>query len=194
MWTHRKKQNLFYLFLGLLIGVALSCIVVSFQVIKRFTRDNLSRLQDLREKDTVQVVTYRPVARISPSEKDGQDTLLADSLNVDPASSLLAEDTILSDVRIASVRLSVPVYAGDSAVAGNFRQLEVEQWENPMHFLGYKRCGQTLLIYGMNVDEMEFFFRDRQLYARYGSQEVPLKDTYTFVRFPHAFLHAATEP
>ena len=26
MWTRRKKQNLFYLFLGVLIGVAASCI------------------------------------------------------------------------------------------------------------------------------------------------------------------------
>lgn len=193
MWTHRKKQNLFYLFLGLLIGVALSCIVVSFQVIKRFTKDNISRLQDLRARDTVEVVAYRPVRMAPIPEKLEQDTAVTDSLS-EESLSMHAEDTILSDVRIAAVHLSVPVYANDSSVTETYRPLAVEQWENPMHFLGYKRSGQTLLIFGMNIDEMDFFYRDRQLYARYGTQETPIKDSYAFVRFPQAFLHAETEP
>ena len=148
MWTRRKKQNLFYLLLGVLIGVAASCIVVSFQVIKRFTRENIAKWHEMRGRDTVQVVTYRPVpaARAVPAKEPAA----ADSLSTSDSLPSEGEEVILSDVRIASAQIQVPLLGADSSVTGR-QALLVEQWENPMHFQGYRWDGQQLLVYGLNA-------------------------------------------
>lgn len=190
MLTRRKKQNLFYLFLGILIGVAASSIVVSFQVIKRFTQENLARIHNLHSRDTVEVLAYRNVPSSYALKENAADTLACDSLPAEDSTALHAEEeVILSDVRIASMQLSVPVYFTDTSREEEYRPLQVEQWENPMHFLGYRRNGRLLQVYGMNIDEMDFFYREKQLFVRCGRQEMALKETDAFVRFPHAFLY-----
>ena len=190
MWTRRKKQNLFYLLLGVLIGVAASCIVVSFQVIKRFTRENIAKWHEMRGRDTVQVVTYRPVpaARAVPAK----EPVAADSLSTSDSLPSEGEEVILSDVRIASAQLQVPLLGADSSVTGR-QSLLVEQWENPMHFQGYRWDGQQLLVYGLNLDELDLSYRDGRLVLRCRGQELALKETAAFVRFPAAFLHASHE-
>lgn len=186
MWTRRKKQNLFYLFLGVLVGVAASCVVVSFQVIKRFTRENIAKLQELGRRDTVQVIAYRPLP--AARAEVAQEPVAADSLAVPDSLAEAADEVILSDVRIASVHLSVPVLGDDSSRTEQ-RTLTVEQWENPMHFQGYRWDGQQLLVYGMNLDELDLSYRDGRLVLRCREQELVLKETAAFVRFPAAFLH-----
>ncbi|MBQ6666823.1 MAG: hypothetical protein IJM65_01750 [Bacteroidales bacterium] len=190
MWTRRKKQNLFYLLLGVLIGVAASCIVVSFQVIKRFTRENIAKWHEMRGRDTVQVVTYRPVpaARAVPAKEPAA----ADSLSTSDSLPSEGEEVILSDVRIASAQIQVPLLGADSSVTGR-QALLVEQWENPMHFQGYRWDGQQLLVYGLNLDELDLSYRDGRLVLRCRGQELALKETAAFVRFPAAFLHASHE-
>ena len=190
MWTRRKKQNLFYLFLGVLIGIAASCVVVSFQVIKRFTRENIARLQELGHRDTVQVIAYRPVP--AARAEVAQEPVAVDSLSVPDSLAEAAEEVILSDVRIASVQLSVPVLGEDSSRTEQ-RTLTVEQWENPMHFQGYRWDGQQLLVYGMNLDELDLSYREGRLLLRCRGQELALKETASFVRFPAAFLHPSHE-
>lgn len=190
MLTRRKKQNLFYLFLGILIGIAASSIAVSFQVIKRFTQENIARIHNLHVRDTVEVLAYRNVPASYTLETSAADTLDGDTLQLADSTLLQEEkDVILSDVRIASMHLSVPVYFSDTAKDDEYRPLQVEQWENPMHFLGYRHSGRLLQVYGMNIDEMDFFYKEKQLYVRCSGQELPLKETDAFVRFPHVFLH-----
>ena len=190
MWTRRKKQNLFYLFLGVLIGIAASCIVVSFQVIKRFTRENIARWHEMRGRDTVEVISYRPMpaARAVPAKEPAA----ADSLSISDSLPDEGEEVVLSDVRIASVQLQVPLLGADSSVTGR-QSLLVEQWENPMHFQGYRWDGQQLLVYGLNLDELDLSYRDGRLVLRCREQELALKETSAFVRFPAAFLHPMQE-
>lgn len=190
MWTRRKKQNLFYLFLGVLVGVAASCAVVSFQVIKRFTRENIARWHEMRGRDTVQVVTYRPMS-VARAEA-AQAPVTADSLSTPDSLPAEGEEVVLSDVCIASVQLSVPLLGTDSSVTGQ-QSLLVEQWENPMHFQGYRWDGQQLLVYGINLDELDLSYRDGRLFLRCRGQELALKESTAFVRFPAAFLHPLHE-
>jgi hypothetical protein len=187
MWTRRKKQNLFHLLLGILVGVAASCVVVSFQVIKRFTRENIAKLQELGRRDTVQVIAYRtlPAARAEVAS----EAVAVDSLVVPDSLAEAVEEVILSDVRIASAQLSVPVVGADSSRTEQ-RTLTVEQWENPMHFQGYRWDGRQLMIYGMDLEELDFLYREGHLFLRFGGQEVGLRETASFERFPVTFLHS----
>ncbi len=194
MLTRRKKQNIFYLFIGILIGVAVSSVVVSFQVIKRFTQENLERIHHLTVRDTVEVEA-RPSVRSVPvrTETVSGNSVVSDSLvEVDTTAKDAVDDIILSDMRISSVALSVPVRFSDTTRAETFRTLQLEQWESPMHFIGYKKEGQRVVIYGLNIDELEFYYRDHMLFIRYGIQELMLKETISFVRFPVSFLHQQT--
>lgn len=193
MLTRRKKQNLFHLFLGILIGVAVSSLVFSFQVIKRFTQENIARIHSLHSRDTVEVTTYREIPTSYALQEKKADTSVADSLLPIDSTAQLPEEVILSDVRIASMHLTVPVFFSDTTKEEDSRELQVEQWENPMHFLGYRRNGRMLQIYGLNIDEMDFYYKEKQLFVRCGGQEMVLKDTDAFVRFPHAFLHPVSD-
>ena len=188
MWTRRKKQNLFYLFLGVLVGVAASCVVVSFQVIKRFTRENIAKLHELGHRDTVQVIAYRPLPAARADV--AQEPVAVDSLALPDSLAEAAEEVILSDVRVASVQLSVPVVGADSSRTEQ-RSLVVEQWENPMHFQGYRWDGQQLVVYGLDLDALDLSYREGRLVLRCRGQELALKETDAFVRFPAAFLHAS---
>ena len=190
MWTRRKKQNLFFLFLGVLIGVAASCVVVSFQVIKRFTRENIARLHEMRGRDTVQVIAYRPLPAARADV--ASEPVASDSLSLPDSLQAEGGEVVLSDVRIASVQLSVPILGGDSSVTGQ-QLLLVEQWENPMHFQGYRWDGQQLLVYGLNLDELDLSYREGRLVLRCRGQELALKETAAFVRFPASFLHPLNE-
>ncbi|MBO7625049.1 MAG: hypothetical protein J6S82_07090, partial [Bacteroidales bacterium] len=121
-----------------------------------------------------------------------QEPVAADSLSVPDSLAEAEEEVILSDVRIASVQLSVPVLGADSSLTEQ-RTLTVEQWENPMHFQGYRWDGQQLLVYGVNLDELDLSYREGRLLLRCRGQELALKETAAFVRFPAAFLHASHE-
>ena len=167
------------------MGVAASCVVVSFQVIKRFTRDNIARLQDLGNRDTVQLVTYRTVAAPRPGAEVPE---VADSLSMQDSVTEEPAEVVLSDVRIASAELSVPVTDTDSS-GKEQRVLLVEQWENPMHFQGYRWDGQLLVIYGLDLDGLDFLYRSGRLCIRCGGQELVLRENAAFERFPAVFLH-----
>lgn len=144
----------------------------------------------MRGRDTVEVISYRPMpaARAVPAKEPAA----ADSLSISDSLPAEGEEVVLSDVRIASVQLQVPLLGADSSVTGR-QSLLVEQWENPMHFQGYRWDGQQLLVYGLNLDELDLSYRDGRLVLRCREQELALKETSAFVRFPAAFLHPMQE-
>ena len=51
----------------------------------------------------------------------------------------------------------------------------------------------TMLVYGLNLDELDLSYRDGRLVLRCRGQELALKETAAFVRFPAAFLHPLQE-
>ena len=117
----------------------------------------------MRGRDTVEVISYRPMppARAVPAKEPAA----ADSLSISDSLPAEGEEVVLSDVRIASVQLQVPLLGADSSVTGR-QSLLVEQWENPMHFQGYRWDGQQLLVYGLNLDELDLSYRDGRLVLR----------------------------
>ena len=190
MLTKRKKQNLIFLFLGLLLGMLVCCIVFYFNVLKGFMQDSVNSIQALRsQKDTVRVVNtyYYPNAREANRES------LPDSTKSDEDSLSLeeSEDIILTDRMLASASIAVMRMLDDSTVQQDDHPnyLQVEQWENPMHFLGYKKIGDHLIIYGLDIDEIELYQKNKTLYLKFRNEDVPLKESESFIRFPASFLH-----
>ena len=113
MLTKRKKQNLIFLFLGLLLGMLVCCIVFYFNVLKGFMQDSVNSIQALRsQKDTVRVVNtyYYPNAREANRES------LPDSTKSDEDSLSLeeSEDIILTDRMLASASIAVMRMLDDS--------------------------------------------------------------------------------
>ncbi|MBO4403319.1 MAG: hypothetical protein J5792_06550 [Bacteroidales bacterium] len=196
MLTRRKRQNLLFLFFGLLLGAVVCSVVFYFNVLKGFMEDSISSIQALKSrKDTVQVVkTYIVPAATSLAVDSGS---MADSLWLEEDSLQSAdngeEDIILSDMKVASASVAVLPLPGDSAHPREEPPcyLQVEQWENPMHFIGYKKLGSHLVIYGLNIDEIELYQKNKMIYLKFGEEEVLLKESGDFIRFPASFLHQA---
>ena len=194
MWTRRKKQNLIFLLLGLLLGALVCCIIFYFNVLKGFMRDSISTIQELKaQRDTVQVVkTY-----IYPhSGVPAEDTALvpveaAGTMDSTNESAYADDEIILMDVCQATATIAVMQMTDDSTFRKEDRPqyLRVEQWENPMHFIGYKKLGDQLIIYGLNIDEIELYRKNEVLYLKFGEASVSLKESSDFTRFPASFLH-----
>lgn len=182
--------------LGLLLGVLVCCIIFYFNVLKGFMRDSINSIQELRsDKDTVHVVkTYIYPNSQSVEENAGVETDSAELQEDSLMDENGVEDVILTDEMLSSASIMVMEMSDDSTFQTADKNappyyLQVEQWENPMHFLGYKKIGDHLIIYGLNIDEIELYLKNKVLYLKFGEESIPLKESESFIRFPASFLH-----
>jgi len=207
MLTQRKKLNLIYLSIGFLIGIIFSVIIDYFGVIKyftkRFTKSNTNKIEyvlAVNEKDSVE---RKPIAlKIGKKEiVETKDTLSqtedviseVNTADIDSTFLLETEQTeqIRQDRRITSTVLSIiRIIETDSTriTESNFGEINVEQWENPTNFTGYKKTKNTLIIYGIDLDEIEIQSIDNVLYLVFRDKKLALKESNDFIRFPATFL------
>jgi len=199
MLTRRKKQNLLYLGIGILIGFVIASGVTYFSVIKQFTKSNINKIQSVFptvEKDTVTKSVTKPIIKTTDITNDNieleiKETLVIDTTDTNGVVSLSDEDVIIkTDTKIDDSVL--PIFYVDSDTSEQteniFKEIIVEQWENPTNFAGYRKDANTLIIYGISIYEIELQYINNNIYLIYNNNKIEIKESETFIRFPSSFI------
>ncbi len=184
MITHKKKQQLIAILIGFLLGVTLSVLVGYFGVIKYFTQVQFEKINQLfPEKNATDTVFITENSRknidktISPAVQDSIDTELEES------ETLI--DEIQTDKKIAEIVIAVQIT--DSTTLGS-KDIHVEQWESPMNFVGYRLSKDKLVIYGIDVNEIDLVEEDGKICLVLADNKLALQYSDDFVHFPNSFL------
>ncbi len=199
MLTRKKKQNLLYLGIGVLIGFVIASGVTYFSVIKQFTKSNINKIQSVFptvEQDSLSKSTTKSLSKTQNKSNQSPVLEITESSVIDTTDtnglvSLLNEDIIIkTDTKIdASV---LPIYYVDSDTSMQteklFKEIMVEQWENPTNFAGYRKDANTLIIYGISIYEIELQYINNNIYLIYNNNKIEIKESETFIRFPSSFI------
>lgn len=184
MITHKKKQQLIAILIGFLLGVTLSVLVGYFGVIKYFTQVQFEKINQLfPEKNATDTVFITENSRknidktISPAVQDSIDTELEESETF--------IDEIQTDKKIAEIVIAVQIT--DSTTLGS-KDIHVEQWESPMNFVGYRLSKDKLVIYGIDVNEIDLAEEDGKICLVLADNKLALQYSDDFVHFPNSFL------
>ncbi len=184
MITHKKKQQLIAILIGFLLGVTLSVLVGYFGVIKYFTQVQFEKINQLfPEKNATDTVFITENNRkninktISPAVQD--------SINAELEESETFIDEIQTDKKIAEIVIAVQI--ADSATLGS-KDIHVEQWESPMNFVGYRLSKDKLVIYGIDVNEIDLVEEDGKICLVLADNKLALQYSDDFVHFPNSFL------
>jgi len=191
MFSRKERQNIIIFILGVFVGIALSAIVAYFSVIAGFTKDNIIKITNILPSysDSVQVVT----TKIESQEK--KRTMLKDTLlKVDSVErqedSLSQKEAVKSDTKIAEEIIPIICMedSTENAVVAIKKEMRVEQWDSPMNFSGYKLSPNLLIIYGIELKNIELQYIDEFICLIVGEKRLILKETDNFVRFPLGFF------
>ncbi|MBR4454584.1 MAG: hypothetical protein IKS33_10065 [Bacteroidales bacterium] len=184
MITHKKKQQLIAILIGFLLGVTLSVLVGYFGVIKYFTQVQFEKINQLfPEKNATDTVFITENSRknidktISPAVQD--------SINEELEESETLIDEIQTDKKIAEIVIAVQIT--DSTTLGS-KDIHVEQWESPMNFVGYRLSKDKLVIYGIDVNEIDLVEEDGKICLVLADNKLALQYSDDFVHFPNSFL------
>lgn len=184
MITHKKKQQLIAILIGFLLGVTLSVLVGYFGVIKYFTQVQFEKINQLfPEKNATDTVFITENSRknidktISPAVQD--------SINEELEESETFIDEIQTDKKIAEIVIAVQIT--DSTSLGS-KDIHVEQWESPMNFVGYRLSKDKLVIYGIDVNEIDLVEEDGKICLVLADNKLALQYSDDFVHFPNSFL------
>ena len=184
MITHKKKQQLIAILIGFLLGVTLSVLVGYFGVIKYFTQVQFEKINQLfPEKNATDTVFITENSRknidktISPAVQD--------SINEELEESETFIDEIQTDKKIAEIVIAVQIT--DSTTLGS-KDIHVEQWESPMNFVGYRLSKDKLVIYGIDVNEIDLVEEDGKICLVLADNKLALQYSDDFVHFPNNFL------
>lgn len=183
MITHRKQQQLIFFFLGFFFGLVVAIVVGYFGVIKQFTQNQIEKINILNNQDTV--FLSAPPQNITAKKK--KTNFIEDTLTIQN----IQEDTLLineiqTDKLITSIVLSVE--NSDTLVSkiNNFPQeILVEQWENPMHFIGYQLNKEKLVIYGIDIEQISLTTDNETLFLWIANNKIALEYTDDFLHFPN---------
>ncbi len=184
MITHKKKQQLIAILIGFLLGVTLSVLVGYFGVIKYFTQVQFEKINQLfPEKNATDTIFITENSRknidktISPAVQD--------SINEELEESETFIDEIQTDKKIAEIVIAVQIT--DSTTLGS-KDIHVEQWESPMNFVGYRLSKDKLVIYGIDVNEIDLVEEDGKICLVLADNKLALQYSDDFVHFPNSFL------
>ena len=204
MLSRREKQNLLYLAVGILIGIVTAALVAYFGVISKFTRDNMEKIYNVLPSSSDTVTVGTADANLKKKEPTTKDTnhLLSDTSVKNEVETTAEKDTmpskempitIKTDTKIAEA--SVPIFCFVQDTLGEAKgvlvqkgELQVEQWDNPTNFAGYRKIQNRLIIYGISIDNIELQLFDDNLYLIFNSKKMLLKDSDSFLRYPLEFL------
>ena len=201
MLTRREKQNLLYLGLGIFIGIAITSLVAYFSVISNFTKENIVKIYNvLPSGDTTKMAAEKTISYKKEQTVNNSNHSLSDtSVNKD---DLMAKKdsasnenfiTIKTDTKIAEASISITYFVSDTvndtkSVVSKKGELQVEQWENPTNFAGYRKTQNKLIIYGIDIDNIDLQSIDDNLYLIFNNKKLLLKDSDSFLRYPSEFL------
>ena len=184
MITHKKKQQLIAILIGFLLGVTLSVLVGYFGVIKYFTQVQFEKINQLfPEKNATDTVFIT-----ENSHKNIDKTIspaVQDSINAELEESETLIDEIQTDKKIAEIVIAVQI--ADSTTLGS-KDIHVEQWESPMNFVGYRLSKDKLVIYGIDVNEIDLVEEDGKICLVLADNKLALQYSDDFVHFPNSFL------
>ena len=188
MITQREKRSIVIFVLGVFVGIALSAIVAYFSVIANFTKDNIIKITNIFPSDSVQ---FASVTHTEEKQNLRVKEVLpkGDSVKTQE-DSVPKNDVIKSDVKVAEEIIPI-VSVNDSsenAITTIIKEMQVEQWENPMNFVGYKLSPNLLIIYGIDLSNIELQHINGSICLIVGEKRLILQETDNFVRFPISFF------
>lgn len=174
MLTHRKKQQIFCILLGFLLGLVVAVIVGYFGVIRQFTKLQIEKIGQIfpTKTDTIVVNVNTTPSHTKVSKLAASSMVIVDSTDAD---SEIQGDRIVSTMRVNMQSL-------DSTIT-EMKELVVEQWESPMHFVGYKLSKDKLQIYGVDISDVEFAYKGNDIYLVVADNSIPLRLSDDFIHF-----------
>ncbi|MDR0604197.1 MAG: hypothetical protein LBG80_07855 [Bacteroidales bacterium] len=205
MLSRRKKQNLLYLGIGIVIGVVMTALFVYFGVISTFTKESIGKISEVfpSNKDTISEINENLVSHKEKQSPQQPKTIISDtSDNTTEIDRVIETDTVLipeeipvtikTDIKIAEAVIPVVSIVKDTATDVKSivqkGELLVEQWENPTNFAGYRKTQNKLVIYGIDIDDVELQLIDDELYLIYHKKKLLLKETDSFLHYPSEFI------
>lgn len=183
MITHRKRQQLIFFFLGFFFGLVVAIVVGYFGVIKQFTQNQIEKINILNNQDTV--FLSAPPQNITAKKKNTNPT--KDSLSIlNTQEDTLLINEIQTDRFISSIVLSIE-NTDTLADKSNYfpQEILVEQWENPMHFIGYQLNKEKLVIYGVDIEQITLTTNNETLFLWIANNKIALEYTDDFLHFPN---------
>ena len=194
MLTQKKKQHILFFALGLFCGILLSAIVAYFSIIKQFTKTQIEKIDNIysfKEKDSV-AITPSPLNKTQQKNTTKNKKAETESSNditdyISPIDSTDEDFEIQSDRLIQKTTMIVH-HQNDSLSKDISEEITVEQWESPMQFIGYKLNKNTLILYGLEIADIDLFFEKKTLFLIVGKNKVALQNNNTFLHFPTEFL------
>lgn len=183
MITHRKQQQLIFFFLGFFFGLVVAIVVGYFGVIKQFTQNQIEKINILNNQDTV--FLSAPPQNITAKKKNTNPT--KDSLSIlNTQEDTLLINEIQTDRFISSIILSIE-NTDTLADKSNYfpQEILVEQWENPMHFIGYQLNKEKLVIYGVDIEQITLTTNNEKLFLWIANNKIALEYTDDFLHFPN---------
>ena len=202
MFTRRKKQNLLYLGIGVVIGIAMTSLVAYFGVISAFTKENIVKIHNvLPHADTTtavaeHTVSYKEEQFVKTSNQTVSDTSTNNDAELTDKNDSIPDDThitIKTDIKIAEAVIPIIYFVRDTVdntklIASQQGELQVEQWENPTNFEGYRKMQNKLIIYGIGIEDIELESVEDNLFLIFNDKKLLLKDSDNFLRYPSGFL------
>ena len=202
MFTRRKKQNLLYLGIGVVTGIAITALVAYFSVISKFTKDNIVKIYNvLPSADTTKTIAehtklYKEEQSVKKSNQSLSDTSESKKTEITEKTDSAATEnfiTIKTDMKIAEAVISIIYYTRDTLNDAKLPvakkgELQVELWDNPTNFAGYRKTQNKLIVYGIDIDHIELESIDDNLYLIFNTKRLLLKDSDSFLRYPSGFL------
>ena len=207
MLTRRKKQNILYLCIGVVIGVVLAASVAYFGVIANYTKEGIDKIQkvfplradsterfavaesDLERKQTKE---QQPVHVDTVKGNANSDTILPVRVERDTALPVEPTFTIKTDVKVADAIIPIKYPTEDTLNTQHIPlrkgEMTVELWENPTNFAGYRKYQNKLIIYGIDIDNIDFQMVSDSLFLIYNNKKLHLKDSENFKHYPTGFV------
>jgi len=208
MLTRRKKQNILYLCIGIVIGVVLAASVAYFGVIANYTKEGIVKIQNVFPIMADSTETFDIVKSDLEKEQTKEqrqsphadtikgnaipDTILPIRIERDTVLPIEPAITIKTDVKVASAIIPIKYPAEDTSNIRNITlrkgEIIVELWENPTNFAGYRKYQNKLIVYGIDIDNIDFHMVSDSLFLIYNNKKLHLKDSDNFKHYPTGFM------
>ena len=208
MLTRRKKLNILYLCMGIVIGAVITALVAYFGVIANFTKERIVRIQNVFPASADSTAVHADITQNylenepKIKQQTAENNILIDTLQKNIPSDTISivsveKDTLLpftikSDMKISDAIIPIK-YSTDDTLNPQKPilrkgEMMVELWENPTNFAGYRKYQNKLIVYGIDIKSIEFQLIKDSLFLVYNNKKLYLKDSDNFVRYPKGFI------
>lgn len=206
MLTRRKKLNILYLCIGIVIGALITALVAYYGVISNYTKKRIVQIQNIFPVGTDSTKTMevgadysdkKPTTEQRKIQTDSIDTLQdiafdTTALHIEKEFDLPVEPAVVikSDVKMSDVIVPIKYITEDTTGNIPLRKGEmiVELWENPTNFAGYRKYQNKLIVYGINIENVDFHIINDSLFLIYNNNKLFLRDSDDFVHYPKGFI------